>query len=88
MKYSFSSNIKKLRKKLGFTQKQMADFANSSINTYVLFEQGDRKPQYKLIIQIMRVADLFDVTFEELAGKDMELFQEELSDNSDLDFED
>ena len=62
----FSKQLKKCRKKLGYTQKEMAKFLGDiSIKTYCSWEQGTRSPlklyQKMIIERIKKKAEEKDV---------------------------
>lgn len=59
-------NLKKLRTQQGYTQKNVADFLGCSTVVYSRYETGDRMPSVDLLIQL---ADFFDVTMDELVGR-------------------
>lgn len=63
----FNKRLRALRIKHGFTQQQMADTLNLSLNAYQKYEQAERMPTYDCLI---RIADLFSVPTDFLLGRD------------------
>lgn len=55
-----------LRKALGFTQKQVADFLNISRTTYTQYERGSSAPNLETLDKL---SELFHVTIDYLLGK-------------------
>ena len=65
MSIKFSENLKKLRKNTGLTQKQLAAQLNVALSTVAMWETGSRQPDYKML---NKIAEFFDVTFDNLLG--------------------
>ena len=63
----FNKRLRALRIKHGFTQQQMADTLNLSLNASQKYEQAERMPTYDCLI---RIADLFSVPTDFLLGRD------------------
>lgn len=57
------SNLKNLRQKKGFTQKELANVANISVMTYSRYESGERIPNVCIAQQF---AKALNVSIEEL----------------------
>ena len=56
-------NLKKLRKRLGFTQRDIAQKIGATSNTVSRWELGKVTPKLKTMIQLSK---LFDCTIDEL----------------------
>lgn len=52
---SFKSNLNKYRKKLGLSQKELADKLNRSQSTIVMWESGQREPRLSTLYKIAKV---------------------------------
>lgn len=63
MEIKFKENLKKLRKKAGLTQKQLASELGVALSTVAMWESGGRQPDYKML---GKISALFDVTFDQL----------------------
>lgn len=50
--------IKQKRKKLNITQKEMADSLFISLTRYNKFENGNREPNFEMIVQIIKILDI------------------------------
>lgn len=59
-------NLKQLRSERKLTQKQVADEIGCSVVVYSRYETGDRMPSVDMLI---RLADCFHVTMDELVGR-------------------
>ena len=59
------NNLKALRKKNNLTQQQMADIFSIQRPTYTRYENGERQPDFELLIQI---AGYFGVSTDYLLG--------------------
>lgn len=55
--------IKEHRKRIGLTQKQIAEILGVRQNTVCLWEQGKREPS---IVKLKKMAFLFGITVDEL----------------------
>jgi len=62
-----AENIKRIRKKRGFTQEKLARLANISNNTLVKIEMGMAKEP--TITTIQKLADALDISIDELVGR-------------------
>ena len=60
-------NLKELRIKNGYTQKNVADHLNCSPTVYSRYETGDRQPSIEVLISL---AEFFGVTVDHLIGKE------------------
>lgn len=61
------NNIRKLRKKYGMSQKDLAAQLNIRRQTVSAYEREVSIPD---IYTLIRVADIFDISLDELAGRD------------------
>ena len=62
----FSERIKELRKKRHMTQKQAAAELGIRYTAYQAYEYGKSEPN---LDHLLKLADLFDVTLDELLGR-------------------
>lgn len=62
----FSENLKTLRSACGAGQRQIAELLNISLKTVSHWETGYSEPS---ISQLIQLADYFDVTIDELVGR-------------------
>ena len=62
----FSENLKTLRSVCGAGQRQIAELLNISLKTVSHWETGYSEPS---ISQLIQLADYFDVTIDELVGR-------------------
>lgn len=62
----FSKNLKTLRAKQGLSQKELANQLHVERSTVAGWETKDRMPDVFLLI---RIADIFDTTLDELVGR-------------------
>lgn len=62
----FTENLKSLRKSCGIDQRGLANYLNVSIKTISHWETGYSEPS---IVQLVKLADFFDVTIDELVGR-------------------
>jgi MerR family transcriptional regulator, light-induced transcriptional regulator len=67
MKKGPSTQIKELRKKKGYTQKELAQLLGIGQTTVANYEQGTRIPDAE---KLQRMADLFEVTLDYLVGRE------------------
>ena len=63
----FNKRLRKMRMKHHYTQQQMADFLNLTLNAYQKYEQGERFPAASCLI---RIADILDASTDYLLGRD------------------
>lgn len=63
----FSSRLRSRRMAKSFTQQNMADLLDISLNAYQKYEQGMRTPSLDCLIKI---ADILDVSVDYLLGRD------------------
>jgi transcriptional regulator with XRE-family HTH domain len=61
-------NIKKLRKSIGITQKELAEQLNISPSTIAMYESGRRDPDTETL---QKIANFFDVSVDYLLGLDI-----------------
>ncbi|MGV3084523.1 helix-turn-helix domain-containing protein [Enterococcus dispar] len=62
----FPENLKQLREKNNFTQKELAENIQVNIRTLRRYESGEVLPSYEKLLQL---AKLFDVTVDYLLGR-------------------
>jgi MerR family transcriptional regulator, light-induced transcriptional regulator len=67
MKKGPSTQIKELRKKKGYTQKELAQLLGIGQTTVANYEQGTRIPDAE---KLQKMADLFEVTLDYLVGRE------------------
>lgn len=58
--------LKEIRKQRNFNQKEIAEYLNCSQAVYSRYESGDREPTIDVLI---RLADFYGVTLDELVGR-------------------
>ena len=63
---SFRNNLIELRKLNKLTQRDVAQHLNISQPSYIRYENGKSEPT---IDNLIKLADLFDVTLDELCGR-------------------
>ena len=63
----FSSRLRSLRMKRGYTQQRMADMLSLSLNAYQKYEQAERLP---LLDTLVRLADILECPTDFLLGRD------------------
>jgi len=63
----YGVKIKENREKLGLTQQELAEKIGFSQNAVHQWETEKREPSIEVLI---KMADLFEVTLDELAGRD------------------
>lgn len=63
----FSKRLREVRMRCGFTQQNMADKLNISLNGYQKYEQNERSPSLDCLVSI---ADIFDVSLDYLLCRD------------------
>lgn len=63
---NFPESLKNLRVIRGVGQKQLADTLNTTVKTVSHWETGYSEPS---IAQLIELADYFDVTLDELTGR-------------------
>ena len=49
----YSKKLKEIRKKLGFSQEEMAFKTNTSYRAYSSYERGDRKPSFEFLQKLV-----------------------------------
>ena len=64
-----SLRIRELRRRGGYTQKQLADMLELSPSAIGMYEQGRREPDHSVLI---RLCETFNVTADWLIGRDPE----------------
>ena len=69
MKSCFPHNLKSLRKSFGMKQAQLAELLTTSQRNVSYWENGATQPDIDTLIKI---ADIFDVTLDELVGRKSE----------------
>lgn len=70
--------IKNLRKKVGLTQKQLADKLNIAPSTVAMYEAGKRDPDTETLKMMSKI---FDVTTDYLLGNESKVVTQEHLDN-------
>ncbi len=63
----FNKRLREMRMKCGFTQQNMADRLNISLNAYQKYEQAERSPSLSCLVSI---ADIFDISIDYLLCRD------------------
>ena len=63
----FSGRIRSLRMKRRFTQQNMADMLDLSLNAYQKYEQGTRSPSLDVLV---RIADILEAPVDFILGRD------------------
>lgn len=63
----FNKRLRAIRMQLGFTQQNMADKLDISLNAYQKYEQAERSPSLDCLVSI---ADIFDVSLDYLLCRD------------------
>lgn len=63
----FSSRLRSLRIKRGYTQKRMSEMLSVSLNAYQKYEQAERLPTLKTLV---RLADILECPTDFLLGRD------------------
>jgi len=64
---TFKDRFKELRTEKGLGQKQIGNLLGYSESTISLYESGSREP--KKILDLIKIADYFDVTLDYLLGR-------------------
>ena len=67
MKADFPHNLKFLRAAKGLSQKELAELLDTTLKTISHWETGYSEPS---IGQLIALADFFDVTLDDLVGRD------------------
>jgi transcriptional regulator with XRE-family HTH domain len=67
---SLHTNLKKLRKYYGYTQKQLAGYLEVTRQAYAYYETGERTPNY---VVLTKVAEFYGITVESLVTPKEEL---------------
>lgn len=62
----FNEVLKTIRKEKGLTQKFVSEYIGVSIRGYQQYEQGKFEPNIKKLIKL---ADLFQISIDELVGR-------------------
>ena len=63
----FSDSLKEIRKSSGKKQREVAEYLEVNIRTYQYYEGGQNEPS---IAQLIKLADFFMVSLDELVGRD------------------
>jgi transcriptional regulator with XRE-family HTH domain len=63
---TIGSNLKYLRKRIGITQKEIADKIGIAQQTYAGYENGKHEPSIELMI---RLADVYEVSMDYITGR-------------------
>ena len=63
----FNKRLREMRKKKKFTQQNMADLLQISLNSYQKYEQAERCPSFDTLVKI---ADILDVSLDYLFCRD------------------
>lgn len=69
-KYIYIMDLKKYRKRINKTQRQVAELINVSTQTYQNYELRKRDPDFETLIKI---ADIFNVSLDELLGRECKM---------------
>ena len=64
---TFKNRFKELRTEKGLGQREIGEFLGYSESTISLYESGQREP--KKIIDLIKIADYFEVTLDYLSGR-------------------
>ncbi|GAA0730398.1 hypothetical protein GCM10008905_31650 [Clostridium malenominatum] len=67
---NLGKSIKKYRTKCGFTQKELAEKLNLSLQSVVKYERGEREPSFATLNSLSKV---FGIELSELVAEDNEL---------------
>ena len=70
MENNFATNLKFLRIQKGLTQEDLAKKLDKDYSTIGKWESGQRSP---IMLDAIRVAELFDISLENLISKDLRL---------------
>ena len=65
MRNNFASNLKNIRREVGFTQEQIAKKADIARSTYIAYEQGHTIPD---AITLKLMAEAFNVSIDDILG--------------------
>ena len=63
----FSDSLKSIRKKSSKKQREVAEYLGINLRTYQNYEGGRSEPS---IAQLIKLADFFMVSLDELVGRD------------------
>lgn len=63
----FNKRLREARIKSKYTQQNMADMLNISLNAYQKYEQSERSPSLNCLVQI---ADILNISTDYLLGRD------------------
>lgn len=63
----FNKRLREIRMKCGFTQQNMSDKLEISLNAYQKYEQAERSPSLDCLVKI---ADIFNVSTDYLLCRD------------------
>ena len=63
----FHEQLKKLRGQSGMTQRKLAEWLRTTKSSIHMYERGEREPGIEFLI---RTADFFDITLDELVGRE------------------
>ena len=64
---TFPEQLLKLRTERNLLQKDVAEAVGIALHTYQRYEYGEREPQ---LSNLVKLADLFDVSLDELVGRE------------------
>lgn len=64
----FAENLKMLRAAKGIGQRDLAALLNTTVKTISHWETGYSEPS---LMQLILLADIFDVTLDDLVGRDV-----------------
>jgi len=62
-----TEKVKELRRKAGWSQQKLAEYAKLSYNMITKIEQGQAK--YPSIQTVIKIADAFGISLDELVGR-------------------
>lgn len=81
MKNYFPENLKHLRVQKGMTQDDLAKKMDKDYSTIGKWELGQRNP---IMADIIKIADIFNISVQDLVEKDLRFNQEEKTDELDI----
>jgi len=55
---NISTNLKRIRKKLGYTQENIANSLNVETNTYTRYENGVNEPNLQILVEISKILNV------------------------------
>ncbi len=64
--YNLCENLKVLRERYGYTQKQVASKLNITYQSYQAYERGVAVPT---LANFLKLADIYDISLDDLIGR-------------------